>query len=55
MDRFPTLASLIGESERVPEDRPIDGVDASEFLLGTSPTTGRDHIIYFGSDAEVMS
>jgi arylsulfatase A-like enzyme len=54
-DWLPTLASLIGESDRVPTDRPIDGVDASSFLLGTSETTGRDHGIYFGSDAQVMS
>jgi hypothetical protein len=39
----------------VPDDRPIDGVDASAFLLGQRPTNGRDHVIYFGSDAEVMS
>jgi arylsulfatase len=39
----------------VPTDRPIDGVDASAFLLGQSPTTGRDHVIYYGSDAGVMS
>jgi arylsulfatase A-like enzyme len=54
-DWLPTLASLVGESKRVPDDRPIDGVDASAFLLGQRPTTDRDHVIYFGSDAEVMS
>jgi arylsulfatase A-like enzyme len=54
-DWLPTLASLVRESKRVPDDRPIDGVDASAFLLGQRPTTGRDHVIYFGSDAEVMS
>ena len=54
-DWLPTLASLVAESKRVPDDRPIDGVDASAFLLGQRPTTGRDHVIYFGSDAEVMS
>lgn len=54
-DWLPTLASLVGESKRVPDDRPIDGMDASAFLLGQRPTTGRDHVIYFGSDAEVMS
>lgn len=54
-DWLPTLASLVGENKRVPDDRPIDGVDASAFLLGQSPTTGRDHVIYFGSDAGVMS
>lgn len=52
---LPTLASLVGESERVPTDRPIDGIDTSSFLLGNSATNGRDHVIYFGSDAEVMS
>ena len=55
VDWLPTLASLAGESKRVPDDRPIDGVDASAFLLGHSQTTGRDHVIYFGSDAGVMS
>ncbi|HEV2917767.1 MAG TPA: sulfatase-like hydrolase/transferase, partial [Actinomycetota bacterium] len=54
-DWLPTLASLVAESNRVPDDRPIDGVDASAFLLGQRATTGRDHVIYFGSDAEVMS
>ena len=39
----------------VPTDRPIDGIDTSSFLLGNSATNGRDHVIYFGSDAEVMS
>ena len=55
VDWLPTLASLIGASERVPTDRPIDGVDASAFLLGQSDTTGRDHVIYFGSDGAPMS
>jgi arylsulfatase A-like enzyme len=55
VDWLPTLASMIGESGRVPEDRPIDGVDASAFLLGQSPTTGRDHVIYYGSDGALMS
>ena len=55
VDWLPTLASLAGEKKRVPGDRPIDGVDASTFFLGHSKTTGRDHVIYYGSDAGVMS
>jgi arylsulfatase A-like enzyme len=55
VDWLPTLASLVGESERVPDDRPIDGVDASSYLLGQTPETGRDHVIYFGSDGAPMS
>ena len=55
VDWLPTLASLAGQTSRVPTDRPIDGVDASAHLLGNSPTTGRDHVIYYGSDAGLMS
>ena len=52
---MPTLAALVGEADRVPGDRPIDGVDASDLLLGRSETSNRDHLIYYGSDGEVMS
>ena len=52
---MPTLAALVGEADRVPDDRPIDGVDASELLLGHSESSNRDHIIFYGSDGEVMS
>jgi arylsulfatase len=31
VDWLPTLASMVGESARVPDDRPIDGIDASSF------------------------
>lgn len=55
VDWLPTLASLVGESGRVPDDRPIDGVDVSAFLLGESPTSGRDHVIYYGSDGAPLS
>jgi arylsulfatase A-like enzyme len=55
VDWLPTLASLVSEQRRVPSDRPIDGVDAAPYLLGKGTTTGRDHVIYYGSDAGVMS
>ena len=51
---LPTLASLVGESGESPRP-PHRRIDASSFFLGESPTNGRDHVIYFGSDAEVMS
>jgi arylsulfatase len=54
-DWMPTLAALAGEADRVPADRPIDGVDASDLLLGRSETSNRDTLIYYGSDGEVMS
>ena len=55
VDWLPTRSSLAGESQLVPIDCPIDGVDGSAFLLGGSPTTGRDDVVYYGSDATVMS
>ena len=54
-DWMSTLAALVGEADRVPSDRPVDGVDASDLLLGRSETSSRDHLIYYGSDGEVMS
>jgi arylsulfatase len=54
-DWLPTLASVVGRSDLVPKDRPIDGVDASAFLLGRSDTTGRDSYVFFGPDGELMS
>jgi arylsulfatase len=55
VDWLPTLAALAGSAQRVPRDRPIDGRDASAFLLGKSPTTGRDSYLFFGLDGELMS
>ena len=55
VDWMPTLADMVGASNLVPKDRPIDGVDASAFMLGKSNTTGRDSYMFFGSDGELMS
>lgn len=54
-DWLPTLAGLVGASSLVPKDRPIDGIDASAFMLGESKTTGRDSYMFFGPDGELMS
>ena len=54
-DWLPTLAALAGESGRVPEDRPIDGIDMSEFVVGNREESGRDHFIFLGSDGEPLS
>jgi arylsulfatase A-like enzyme len=55
VDWLPTFAALAGASNLVPKDRPIDGKDASAFLLGKSPTTGRNFYMFFGGDGELMS
>jgi arylsulfatase len=49
MDLFPTLAALAGGE--VPQDRPIDGIDMSDFLLGKTEKSGREgFIVYMGND-----
>ena len=45
MDFFPTFARLAGG--KVPDDRPIDGVDQSDLLLGASDSGRRDHLLTF--------
>jgi arylsulfatase A-like enzyme len=54
-DWYSTFAALAGASDKVPTDRPMDGIDASAFLLGESDTSGRDHILFFGPDGSLMS
>jgi arylsulfatase len=54
-DWYRTFAELAGASDRVPTDRPIDGVDVSQFLLGKSDTTGREYQLFFGPDGEPWS
>ena len=41
VDWMPTLAGMVGASDLIPKDRPIDGIDASAFMLGQTNTTGR--------------
>jgi arylsulfatase len=49
MDFFPTFASIIGG--KVPTDRPIDGVDQTDVLLGKSTAGNRDSLLTFiGAD-----
>jgi arylsulfatase len=48
MDWFPTFARIIGAS--VPTDRPIDGVDQTDVLLGTSEMGNRDSLLSFIGD-----
>jgi arylsulfatase len=49
MDILPTLAAIAGG--KVPDDRPIDGIDVSDFLLGKKEQSGRDgFVVYMGND-----
>jgi len=49
VDVFPTLANITGAS--TPSDRPIDGIDMSEFFTGRRATSGRDSFpIFVGNE-----
>lgn len=51
LDLYPTLANLINEKSRIPTDRPIDGIDQSDFILGKQEKSNRDYVItYVGDD-----
>jgi len=45
MDWAPTFAALAGTS--MPADRPIDGLDSRDFLLGEVSSSPRDHLLTF--------
>jgi arylsulfatase A-like enzyme len=45
MDFFPTFARIIGT--KMPTDRPIDGVDQTDVLLGKSETGNRQSLLSF--------
>jgi arylsulfatase A-like enzyme len=49
MDVFPTLAQIAGGN--VPSNRVIDGIDMSNFFLGSTQESGREgFIVYMGND-----
>ena len=49
IDIFPTLANFSGGD--IPQDRTLDGVDQSEFLIGKSDKSARESvIIYIGNE-----
>ena len=49
VDLFTTFATLAGG--KMPTDRPIDGIDQSQFLLGKQNNSNRDFAVwYIGSD-----
>jgi arylsulfatase len=52
MDFLPTFARIAGAT--LPSDRPIDGVDQSELLLGDGGVGARDHLLTFVG-AELVS
>ena len=50
LDIYPTLAQLVGAGDRIPTDRPIDGIDQSDFVLGKQDHSNREHVVTFVGD-----
>lgn len=50
LDWFPTLANLVGEAGRIPTDRPIDGVNQAEFVLGQQEQSNREYVVTYVGD-----
>lgn len=48
MDLFPTLAKIAGA--RIPSDRPIDGVDQTDFLTGKKEKSNRDSFVIYSQE-----
>jgi arylsulfatase A-like enzyme len=51
LDWLPTLANLVGEEKRIPTDRPIDGIDQSDFLVGKQDKSNREYIVTYVGDS----
>jgi arylsulfatase A-like enzyme len=50
LDLYPTIANLIGEQQRIPTDRPIDGINQKDLLLGKQENSNREYVItYIGN------
>jgi arylsulfatase len=47
MDLFPTCLRFAGALERMPDDRYIDGVDQTSFLLDPDAPSNRKHVFYW--------
>lgn len=50
LDWYPTIARLVGAEERIPDDRPIDGIDQSAFVLGRQAGSNREYVVTYVGD-----
>lgn len=50
LDWYPTIAHLIGEEKRIPTDRPVDGINQANFLLGKQQKSNRDYVVTYVGD-----
>jgi arylsulfatase len=50
LDFYRTFADIVGTSDKVPTDRPIDSIDETDFLLGKQNKSNRDFAVFFHGD-----
>jgi arylsulfatase A-like enzyme len=50
LDWYPTIAHLIGAETRIPTDRPIDGIEQTDFLLGKQQKSNREYVVTYVGD-----
>lgn len=50
LDWLPTLAHLVGEPDRIPTDRPIDGINQADFILGKQVNSDREYVVTYVGD-----
>ncbi len=50
LDFYRTLATAAGAESNVPTDRPIDGLDMTEFFLGETEKSPREFVMFFHGD-----
>ena len=55
VDWLPTLAKMVGAENSVPTDRPIDGINSADLLLGRSEKSNRDFVISHGPDGQAWA
>ncbi len=50
LDWYPTIANFIDEQERIPTDRPFDGINQEDFLLCKQENSNRESVLTYIGD-----
>ena len=50
LDWYSTLAHMIGEERRIPNDRPIDRINQADILLGKQRKSNREYVVTYVGD-----
>jgi arylsulfatase A-like enzyme len=50
LDWFSTIAHLVGAEELIPKDRPYDGINQADFILGKQEASNQEYIVTYVGD-----